>query len=68
MEMIMVSKIWLSPFTYIITSKNLEKHNLYKYLNFGGRTPQQQAEHNNFDSILDFSGIIEGVILKIKSK
>ncbi|UII81066.1 hypothetical protein [Flagellimonas sp. CMM7] len=46
----------------------MRANNLFEYLIFGGSTPQQQAEYNDFDSISDFDEIIEGVILKLKSK
>lgn len=46
----------------------MRANNLYEYLIFGGSTPQQQAEYNDFDSISDFDEIIEGVILKLESK
>lgn len=45
----------------------IRANNLYQYLIFGGSTPQQQAEYNDFDSISDFDEILEGVILKLKS-
>lgn len=46
----------------------IKVNNLFEYLTFGGSSPQQQAEYNDFDSISDFDEIIEGVILKLKSK
>jgi hypothetical protein len=46
----------------------MKANNLDQYLIFGGSTPQQQAEYNDFDSISDFDEILEGVILKLKSK
>lgn len=45
----------------------MKRNNLFQYLTFGGSTPQQQSEYNDFDSISDFDEIMEGVIIKLKS-
>lgn len=46
----------------------MEANNLFEYLTFVGSSPQQQAEYNDLDSISHFDEIIQGVILKLKSK
>ena len=42
-----------------------QKHKLHPYLTYGGSTPQEQSEYNDFDSISDFDEILEGVIVKL---
>ena len=42
-----------------------QKHKLHRYLTYGGSTPQEHSEYNDFDSISDFDEILEGVIVKL---
>ena len=46
----------------------MKRSNLFRHLTYGGTTPQEIAEYNDFDSISDFDEILEGVITKLKFK